>query len=128
MRGFLGPAALRPRKKNRGRPEWKVADAFRQWLRGRPCACQGGNPHCGGLIRSAHVDYAGDKGIGTKVADSNCIPLSDNCHRLQHDKGWRWFDERILGGPGRGLMMAQEYWRAWPGRAAWEKQLESRNG
>lgn len=122
MRGFLGPAALRPRKKNRGRPEWKVADAFRQWLRGRPCACQGRNAGCGGLIRSAHVDYAGDKGVGTKVADSNCIPLSDNCHRLQHDKGWRWFDERILGGPGRGLMLSQEYWRAWPGRAAWTER------
>lgn len=127
MRGFLGPAALRPRKKNRGRPEWKVADAFRQWLRGRPCACQGRNPDCGGPMRSAHVDYAGSKGIGTKVADSDCIPLTDNCHRLQHNKGWRWFDEQILGGPGRGLMMAQAYWQAWPGRSAWEKQLESGN-
>lgn len=122
MRGFLGPAMLRNRHKNAPRPAWKVADAFRQWLRGRPCACAGRNPDCGGQMRSAHVDYAGDKGVATKVSDRHCIPLSDNCHRLQHAKGWKWFDLHILGGVSRGLMLSQEYWRAWPGRAKWEQE------
>jgi hypothetical protein len=125
---FLGPAALRNRKKNAPRPAWKVADAFRQWLRGRPCACQGKNPDCGGPMRSAHVDYAGSKGMGTKVADSDCIPLSDNCHRLQHTIGWRSFEVKYLKGEGSGQAMSNEYWSAWPGRKAWEQQLEARNG
>lgn len=120
MRGMLGPAALRNRHRNAPRPAWKVADAFRQWLRGRPCACEGKNPDCGGLIRSAHVDYAGSKGMGTKVADCDCIPLSDNCHRLQHQIGWKSFETAFLKGLGSALLMANEYWRAWPGRAKWE--------
>jgi hypothetical protein len=121
MRGMLGPSALRNRHRNAPRPAWKVADAFRQWLRGRPCACQDKNPDCGGLIRSAHVDHAGSKGMGTKVADSNCIPLSDNCHQLQHRIGWRTFETTYL--PGKdAVKLSEEYWRAWPGRAKWEAQ------
>lgn len=126
LRGhILGPSAFRNRHRNAPRPEWKVAGAFRQWLRGRPCACEGRNPDCGGPMRSAHVDYAGKgtpdaKGAGSKVADRWCIPLTDNCHRLQHGKGWPWFDARMLGGPGRGAMLAAAYWSAWPGRKAWE--------
>lgn len=122
MNRMLGPAMLRNRHKNAPRPAWKVADAFRQWLRGRPCACAGKNDECGGPMRSAHVDYAGDKGMGSKVSDRFCIPLSDNCHRLQHTMGWKSFDERVLGGASRGLMLSQEYWLAWPGRAKWENE------
>lgn len=122
MSRMLGPSMLRNRHKNAPRPAWKVADAFRQWLRGRPCACAGKNDDCGGPMRSAHVDYAGDKGMGSKVSDRFCIPLSDNCHRLQHSMGWQSFDERVLGGASRGLMLSQEYWAAWPGRAKWENE------
>lgn len=117
---MLARVNIKPRKQNAPRPAWKVAEAFKQWIRGRSCACEGRNPHCDGRIQSAHVDYAGGKGVGTKVADRHCIPLSEACHRLQHDKGWKWFDERILGAPGRGLMLAQAYWQAWPGRSRWE--------
>jgi hypothetical protein len=118
---MLARSATRSRHQNAPRPAWKVAEAFKQWLRGRPCACAGRGPTCSGKVQSAHVDYAGGKGTGTKVADRNCIPLSEGCHRLQHDRGWPWFDQQVLGGVSRGLMLSAEYWRAWPGRAAWEK-------
>lgn len=109
-----------PRRKNSKRPAWKVCDAFRQWLRGRPCACGGRNKDCDGAMVAAHVDYAAKgtpdaKGTGTKVADRWCIPLSDACHRLQHAKGWPWFDKNILGQAGAGELMAAAYWQRWPG-------------
>jgi len=118
MRGLLGSSALRSRHKNAPRPAWKVALAFLQWLRGRPCACGGKNPDCAGPIRSAHVDYAGDKGMGTKVSDRFAIPLSDACHRLQHAIGWTTFEKRFL--PGLAIKLADAYWQAWPGRSKWE--------
>lgn len=69
---------------------------------------------------AAHVDYAAKgtadaKGASTKVADRWAIPLSWLCHQLQHDKGWPWFDAKILGAVGAGEKMAAEYWRKWPG-------------
>lgn len=126
---MLSRSAFAPRKKNAPRPFWKVCEAFRQWVRGRPCACGGRNPNCGGNMEAAHVDYAGKgtpdaKGMGTKAADRFNIPLSHNCHGLQHQKGWPWFDKHILGGAGAGEKMAGEYWRAWPGRIQYERQLE----
>lgn len=76
-------------------------------------------------MEAAHVDYAAKgtseaKGIGTKVADKWAIPLSSACHRLQHAKGWPWFDNNILKRHGAGMTMAESYWHAWPGRKAWE--------
>lgn len=122
---MLPRSALKPRRQNAPRPAWKVAEAFRQWLRGRECACRGNNPECSGPIIAAHVDYAGKgtpdaKGTGSKAADRWCIPLSDGCHRLQHDRGWPWFDVTILKMAGAGAMMAADYWYIWPGRKAWE--------
>ncbi len=110
----------RPRRKNAPRPAWKVCAAFLQYLRGRSCACQGRNPHCGGKMVAAHVDYAAKgtreaKGTATKVADRWAIPLSWNCHLLQHNKGWPWFDFNILNMGGAGATMAEAYWRAWKG-------------
>src|SRR3546814_4506728 len=35
---MLPRSAFAPRKKNSGRPAWKVARSYAQWLRGRPCA------------------------------------------------------------------------------------------
>jgi hypothetical protein len=111
---------VRPRKRNSPRPAWKVCASFLQWLRGRPCACGGRNPDCGGPMQAAHVDYAAKgtaeaKGMSSKVADRWAIPLSANCHRLQHDKGWPWFDVTILGLAGAGEKMAAEFWRLWKG-------------
>lgn len=122
---MLARRAIAPRKQNAPRPAWKVAEAFKQWLRGRECACRGRNSMCSGKIQSAHVDYAGKgtpdaKGTGTKAADRFCIPLSETCHMLQHNRGWPWFDTTILGRAGAAEIMASEYWRLWPGRPAWE--------
>lgn len=122
---MLPRAAIRPRKRNAPRPTGKSARGFLQWLRGRSCACQGNNPDCEGKIEAAHVDYAAKgtseaKGTRTKVADKWAIPLSSNCHRLQTNKGWRWFEPRFLGKVGAGAEMAADYWRLWPGRPKWE--------
>lgn len=115
-----GSIDIRPRRKNAGRPEWKIADAFRKWVRGRSCACYGTNAACFGDIQSAHVPFPGEKGVGTKVADRRCIPLSVGCHDLQHNIGWPLFAQRHLGGRDPAEL-AGDYWRRWPGRAAWER-------
>jgi hypothetical protein len=111
----------RPRRQNAGRPDWKIARAFLQFLRGRPCACKGANDDCGGDIQAAHIPVPGEKGTGTKVADRHAIPLSENCHRLQHNLGWRTFASRFLAGR-EPIALADSYWFLWPGRAAWERK------
>lgn len=116
---MLRASAFKPRKQNAPRPAWKVAEAFKQWLRGRPCACGGKSPHCMGPIQSAHVPVPGEKGISTKVADRHCIPLSYGCHELQHKIGWVSFTISYLRGSDP-LRLSDAYWRAWPGRAKWE--------
>lgn len=114
---MLSRSAIAPRKRNAPRPAWKVADAFRQWLRGRPCALAG-TGLCQGPIVAAHVDHAGDKGVGTKVSDRHCIPLCDWHHHDQHLRGWPQCEAKL---PGKdAVKLAAEYWRAWPGRAKWE--------
>lgn len=114
---MLARSAFAPRHKNAPRPPWKVAEAFKQWLRGRPCACAG--RLCDGNSRTvaAHVDHAGGKGMGTKVADRHCIPLSDQCHRLQHSVGWRTYEQFLCSD---AVKLAEQYWRKWPGRSSWE--------
>lgn len=105
----------RPRHKNRGRPAEKSAPQFLQWLRGRPCAA------CGGTLclEAAHVDHAGGKGTGTKVADRHAIPLCNVCHAVQHNGGWKTFERDHLSRQD-AVMMAEAYWKAWPGRIAWQ--------
>ena len=70
---------------------------------------------------AAHVDHAGGKGVGTKVADRFCIPLSDCCHRLQHWIGWPAFERDYIVGKD-AVKMAEAYWQAWPSRHLWEAQ------
>lgn len=77
---------------------------------------------------AAHVDYAGKgtpdaKGTASKVADRWNIPLTDNCHKLQHLIGWPEFDRRYLGGEGAAEQIAATLWHLWPGRPAWERRL-----
>jgi hypothetical protein len=53
------------------------------------------------------------------------IPLSENCHlHTQHKYGWRTFAAEYLGGRDP-VDLAADYWRAWPGRIAWEKKQEA---
>lgn len=115
---MLTRSAFRPRHKNAGRPAHKSAHSFLQWLRGRPCllAERGG---CEGRIEAAHVDYAGDKGIGTKVSDRYAIPLCSEHHRTQHTWGWQTFEANFKIVPN-ALEASKAYWKAWPGRVRWE--------
>jgi hypothetical protein len=80
---------------------------------------------CEGKIEAAHVDYAGDKGMGTKVSDRFAVPLCAFHHAWQHRQGWKTFERTWFGGIGVGfaLKSAEHYWRAWPGRIAWERKL-----
>lgn len=115
----------RPRKRNAPRPAEKAALGFLQWLRGRDCAVA----HvcilpCYGKIEAAHVDYAGGKGVGTKVADRYAVPLCSEHHYRQHQIGWRLFEAALLSN-WNGLESANEYWRQWPGRIAWERKQEA---
>lgn len=116
--------SARSRHRNAPRPAEKSAPGFLQWVRGRPCAFEfmGG---CVGKVQSMHLDFAGGKGMGTKVADRFCLPACAAHHKLQHDKGWNTFcklasttKESLLGG-------AEFLWSRWPGRVAWERKQES---
>jgi hypothetical protein len=114
----------RPRKRNAPRPKEKSAPGFLQWLRGRECLAidDGG---CSGRIEAAHVDYAGDKGMATKVSDRFAVPLCTKHHSRQHSQGWKLFEHTCLDGyDGCALKAAEQFWRAWPGRIAWERKLE----
>lgn len=112
----------RPRRKNAPRIAEKSAPQFLQWLRGRGCMV--GNADCMGKIEAAHVDYAGGKGISTKVADRYAVPLCSHHHRLQHSIGWRRFEASLLSA-GEALLATGQYWKNWPGRIAWERKLEA---
>lgn len=109
----------RPRRKNAARPAWKVAKAYLQFLRGRKCAVArlGG---CSGKIEAAHTPDPMSKGTSTKAADRNAIPLCQGHHKLHTDKGW----SAIGLTRESAQQMADAYWRAWPGRAAYERQLQ----
>lgn len=100
----------RPRKRNAPRPAWKVATAYHQWLRGRPCAMVklGG---CDGRMEAAHTPDPGSKGVGTKAADHNAIPLCRAHHDLHTVKGW----SAIGLTRETAQAMAAAYWRDWKG-------------
>jgi hypothetical protein len=113
----------RPRKRNAPRIAEKSAPGFLQWLRGREClAIDAGG--CAGKIEAAHVDYAGDKGMGTKASDKYAVPLCTRHHAKQHQHGWKLFEHTCLDGyEGCALKYAELFWKAWPGRIAWERKL-----
>ena len=99
----------RPRKRNAARPAWKVATAYLQWLRGRPCALAG--PLCEGKIEAAHTPDPASKGIGTKAADHNAIPLCQGHHQRHTLRGW----SAIGLTRDQAQAMAAAYWNAWKG-------------
>jgi hypothetical protein len=105
-----------PRHKNRGRPPEKDAPGFLQWIRGRNCVLAD-TGKCDGKIVAAHVDYAGGKGMGTKVADRYAVPMCWRHHAEQHNEGWASFERhhKITA-----LSLSSVYWSMWPGRVAWE--------
>lgn len=62
-------------------------------------------------MQAAHGPDKATKGMSTKCRDSAAIPLSENCHRLQHTLGWITFTLRFLAAPP--LKLAEGYWNAW---------------
>lgn len=116
---MLPRSAFAPRRKNAGRPAWKVARSYAQWLRGRPCAVAklGG---CWGDMEAAHTPDPMSKAMGSKAADYNEIPLCHHHHDIQTRKGWS-----AIGLTREAAQkMSAEYWRAWPGRIQHERQQE----
>lgn len=126
---MLRSSALRARKQNAPRPEWKVAEAYLQWLRGRPCYLDGeggcglGKPERRSPIEAAHVDHAGKgtadaKGFGTKAADHFAIPLCQRHHDEQGGKvgsfrqrgGWKTFQIKYGFDAEK---VANDYYGAW---------------
>jgi hypothetical protein len=99
-----------PRHKNAPRPAWKVEEAYKQWLRGRPCAAKHIS-ECSGKMESAHTPDPASKGVGTKAADRNCIPLCQAHHRLHTNKGW----SAIGLTKESARRMAAAYWSLWKG-------------
>lgn len=123
---MLPQSAFRNRHKNRGRPPEKSCHSYLQWLRGRPCALEGASQgDCGGKIHACHVDYAGDKGMGTKVSDHFSIPMCTCHHAEQHNVGWETFEKRYRF---RGVNLAEQYFGAWlntPMGAKWIMEREN---
>lgn len=113
---------VRARHRNAGRPPEKDAKGFLQWLRGRPCifADQG---DCQGKIVPAHLDFAGGKGMSTKVADRYCVPMCGLAHHArQHNIGWDTFMLEMGVTREQLMLAAARLWSAWPGREAWERK------
>lgn len=113
-----------PRKRNSPRVAEKSALGFLQWLRGRECffaymcCCEGG-------MEAMHLDFAGGKGVGTKVADRYALPSCSKHHRMQHVSGWQTFATAV-GNTKEGLLYASDqYWRQWPGRILWERKISA---
>lgn len=121
---MLRRSAIKPRRQNAPRPAEKNCSQFLQWLRGRPCFLAGhALGACEGRIEAAHVDHAGGKGMGTKVADKHAIPLCSTHHREQHSKGWGTFQAKY---GFHAVDVAGDYWHLWPGRVAYERKLAER--
>ena len=108
---------VRPRKRNAPRPAWKVAVAYGQWLRGRPCAFAGAD--CEGPIEMMHTPDPMSKGMGTKAADCNAIPGCVAHHHRQTARGW----SAVRLTRETAQAMGDAYWRAWPGRIEWERTI-----
>src|SRR5690349_10329989 len=112
---------VRSKHRNAGRPPEKDAKGFLQWLRGRPCvfADHGG---CSGKTEAMHLDFAGDKGMGSKVSDRYSLPACSAHHGLQHQKGWNTFC-KLMGVTKEQLLVgAAKLWHQWPSRLAWERK------
>jgi hypothetical protein len=110
---------VRPKRRNAPRPAWKMARSYHKWLRGRPCAVAhlGG---CSGGMEAAHTPDPLSKAMGSKAADRNAIPLCHHHHEMHTTRAW----SAIGLTRETAQAMAAEYWRRWPGRLAYERQLE----
>jgi hypothetical protein len=113
----------KPRRKNAPRIAEKSAPGFLQWLRGRECLFVDVGVIGEGPVEAMHLDFAGGKGVGSKVADRYSVPCRASLHRRQHTRGWASFLREMGTTKEEMLGAADAYWRAWPGRIAWERKL-----
>jgi hypothetical protein len=97
-------------------------------LRGRECLFVQIGVIGEGPVEAMHLDFAGGKGTATKVADRYAVPCAASLHRQQHQMGWATFLREIGVTKDEMIEAANAYWRAWPGRIAWERKLEETNG
>ena len=119
----------RPRKKNSQRAdEVRRVPPYLKWLRGRKCAANRSTVPCEGFMEAAHVDHAGGKGVGLKVADEHALPLCAGHHARQHRRGWLTFERECLGGKS-AVAMAAAYWNEWlfntPMGKAWRDKQDA---
>lgn len=108
------------RHTNAGRPAEKSAPGFLAFVRQRPCILDH-TGECRGKVRACHWDEAGDKGMGTKVADKWSLPMCDGHHQEQTDVlGWPKFQVKYRF---NAREFCEQLWRAWPSRLRWENSL-----
>lgn len=82
------------RHKNSGKAKLsREFPSHKRWVRGFACACFR-HDNCEGKIEAAHVDYAGGKGMGLKVADYHIAPLCAAHHAESHRIGIHTFEAR----------------------------------
>lgn len=109
--------------KNSGRPPEKDAPKFLEWLRKTHVCVFSADGNCAGRKEAMHLDFAGGKGIGTKVADRFSVVACAFHHGLQHTLGWATFLRRMGVTKEALLAVAEKLWREWPGRFKWEAGL-----
>lgn len=68
-------------------------------------------PDCVGKIEAAHTPDPASKGMGTKAADRNAIPLCQAHHALHTRNGW----SAIGLTRETAMVAAAAYWKAWKG-------------
>lgn len=110
---MLARSLSRPRRQNSHKSDGeKRCEPFLKWIRGRDCILASKRDHvCEGKVRACHVDYAGDKGMGTKVSDRHSVPMCDGAHREQTDVlGWGPFEAKWGIG---ALALAAQLWGIW---------------
>ncbi|UAK23640.1 hypothetical protein [Sphingomonas nostoxanthinifaciens] len=110
---MLARKSTRPRRQNSHRADdIKRCPPFLQWVRGRSCLLLDKRGHeCRGRVRACHVDYAGDKGVGTKVSDRHAVPMCDGAHAEQTGQlGWGPFEAKW---GINALESAADLWRYW---------------
>jgi hypothetical protein len=118
---MLSRTAFRPRQRNSHRAAAERSfPSHLKWLRGRPCILEGHFGHaCEGKMEAMHVDGAGGKGMGLKVADYKAVPGCSEAHRLYHQHGAATW-QRTWG------VNLDSAWRAYaaasPHRHLWEAE------
>jgi len=70
-------------------------------------------------MEAMHVDHAGGKSMGLKVADFHAVPACSEAHRLYHQYGAKTW-ERTWGVDL--VLAAKQYAAASPHKHLWESQ------